>query len=87
MDAGSTIRAADLRPEIIRERHRQATIPGPNEIVIRLDQQLPQATEVLEREMVRRALIGYKGNLEGVARLLGITRKGLFHKRRRLGML
>jgi transcriptional regulator with PAS, ATPase and Fis domain len=86
-DPGSTIRPHDLNPEILSSRRSQPTVPGPNEMVIRLDQQLVQATEQLEREMIRRTLNGYKGNLDGAARVLGITRKGLYHKRQRLGLL
>jgi transcriptional regulator of acetoin/glycerol metabolism len=36
--------------------------------------------------MVRRALDRAHGNFENAARLLGISRKGLFLKRRRWGM-
>lgn len=86
-DPGSSIRPSDLNPEILSRRRSQPTIPGPNEIVIRLDQQLAQATDQLEREMIRRTLNGFKGNLDGAARALGITRKGLYHKRQRLGLL
>ena len=41
----------------------------------------------LEKEMIRRVLNGYKGNLADAARALGITRKGLYYKRQRFGML
>jgi transcriptional regulator with PAS, ATPase and Fis domain len=67
-DVGSTIRPHDLKPEILAARRIQPATPGPNEIIIRLDQQLARATD-------------------GAARTLGITRKGLYHKRQRLGML
>lgn len=87
LDAGTTIRASDLKPEIVLERRVRRTLPGPNELVIRLDQELSQATEEVEREMIRRVLNGYKGSLEAAARALGLTRKGLYHKRQRLGML
>jgi DNA-binding NtrC family response regulator len=86
-DPGSSIRPRDLNPEILSRRRSQPTIAGPNEIVIRLDQQLAHAIDQLEREMIRRTLNGYKGNLDGAARALGITRKGLYHKRQRLGLL
>jgi DNA-binding NtrC family response regulator len=57
------------------------------EITIRVNQPLHEAVDHLEKEMIRRALNGYQGNLESAARALGLSRKGLYHKRQRLGML
>ena len=42
--------------------------------------------DAIERVMVVRALERASGNYENAARLLGISRKGLFLKRRRWGM-
>ena len=56
------------------------------EIRLRLDQPLNDAVDTIERALVRRALERAKGNYENAARLLGISRKGLFLKRRRWGM-
>ncbi len=86
MDPGATIRPGDLKPEIRSARGTQPTVPGPNELVVRL-QPLLEATEFVEREMIKRALNGYKDNLVDAARQLGITRKGLYHKRQRFSML
>ena len=44
------------------------------------------AIEMIERMMVLRALERAHGNYENAAKLLGISRKGLFLKRRRWGM-
>ncbi len=44
------------------------------------------AVEMLEQVMVRRALDRAHGHVEEAARLLGISRKGLFLKRRRWGL-
>jgi DNA-binding NtrC family response regulator len=55
------------------------------EIRVRLDQTLPAAVEMLERAMVRRALDRARGRVEEASRLLGISRKGLFLRRRRWG--
>ena len=61
--------------------------PGDEpEIRVRLDQPLNDAVEAIERMMVVRALDRARGNYENAARLLGISRKGLFLKRRRWGM-
>jgi transcriptional regulator of acetoin/glycerol metabolism len=42
--------------------------------------------EYLEQVMVRNALTRSQGRVEEAARLLGISRKGLFLKRRRWGI-
>jgi DNA-binding NtrC family response regulator len=47
---------------------------------------MPQAVEALERALVVRALERAHGRVEEASRLLGISRKGLFLKRRRWGL-
>ena len=70
-----------------RPRRTIRLAPGDEpEIRIRMDQPLNDAVEVIEQAMVRRALERARGNYENAARLLGISRKGLFLKRRRWGM-
>ena len=66
-----------------RSASRQGDEP---EISVRLDQPLNDAIEMIEQMMVRRALERAHGNYENAAKLLGISRKGLFLKRRRWGM-
>ena len=51
-----------------------------------LDLPLPEAVRLLEQELVRRALDRTQGRVEEASRLLGISRKGLFLKRRRWGL-
>ncbi len=76
-----------LSPEIQATRRTipAAAAPG-SELRISLDQSLPEAVELLERTMVQSALDRSKGRLEEAAKLLGISRKGLFLKRRRWGI-
>ncbi len=65
----------------------RAVEPAPDdEITVRVDQPLPDALAAIERQMVRRALERADGRFEEAARLLGISRKGLFLKRRRWGV-
>jgi DNA-binding NtrC family response regulator len=52
----------------------------------RLDQPLPQAISLLEKTMIARALQITDGKVDEAARLLGISRKGLFLKRKRYGI-
>ncbi|NUR56620.1 MAG: sigma-54-dependent Fis family transcriptional regulator [Acidobacteria bacterium] len=83
----STITAALLSPEIQTSRRTVRLAPGDEpEVRVRLDQPMNEAVEMIEQALVRRALERANGNYENAARLLGISRKGLFLKRRRWGM-
>jgi DNA-binding NtrC family response regulator len=85
---------ADLVPEMLSDEIRasrrtvDASQPpvGPNEIVVRIDQSLEEACAQVERVMIERALARHDGHLEQAAAALGISRKGLFLKRKRLGL-
>jgi DNA-binding NtrC family response regulator len=81
----STLSPACLSPEILASRKTIAVSADEPEIRVRLDQPLPAAVEMLEQAMVRRALDRARGRVEEASRLLGISRKGLFLKRRRWG--
>jgi DNA-binding NtrC family response regulator len=85
-DRDSTITPALLSPEILASRRTIAASPGEPEVRIRLDQPMPAAVEMLEQMMVRRALERAHGRVEEASRILGISRKGLFLKRRRWGL-
>jgi DNA-binding NtrC family response regulator len=86
-DPDSTITPALLSPEIQASRRTVRVTAGDEpEIRVRLDQPLGDAVDAIERMMVIRALDRAHGNYENAARLLGISRKGLFLKRRRWGM-
>jgi transcriptional regulator with PAS, ATPase and Fis domain len=83
----SVITPAMLSPEVQASRRTVRVLPGDEpEIRVRLDQPLGDAVDAIERVMVLRALERAHGNFENAARLLGISRKGLFLKRRRWGM-
>jgi DNA-binding NtrC family response regulator len=86
-DPDMTITPSLLSPEIQASRRTVRTAPGDEpEIRIRLDQPMNDAVDAIERVMVMRALDRARGNYENAAKLLGISRKGLFLKRRRWGM-
>ena len=86
IEPDTTITPAMLSAEIQASRR---TIPAPTaaqeELRLPLDQPLPAAVQLLEQVMVRRALDRSHGRVEEASRILGISRKGLFLKRRRLG--
>ena len=78
-----------LSPAIAASRR---TIPAsqraldPIELVVRLDQPMAAATEHLERAMLEHALKECGGRMEETAARLGLSRKGLYLKRQRLGI-
>lgn len=83
----SALTAAHLSAEIQATRRTIPASAAPDsELRISLDQSLPDAVEQLERTMVQAALNRTNGRLEEAAKILGISRKGLFLKRRRWGL-
>ena len=83
----ATLTPAELSPEIQASRKTIAMPAGDEpEIRVRLEQPLPAAVELLEKTMVRHALTRANGRVEEASRLLGISRKGLFLKRKRWGL-
>ena len=51
-----------------------------------LKDKLPPTISRIEREMIKTALQTHHGKVDAVARALGISRKGLYLKRQRLGL-
>ncbi len=84
----ATVTPALLSQEIQASRRTlpAAGAPAEPEIRLRLDQPLPAAVDALEQTLVRHALERSNGRVEEAARILGISRKGLFLKRRRWGL-
>ena len=56
------------------------------EISVDLDDKLAPAVAHVEREMIKAALRAHDGTVYAVAKALGISRKGLYLKRQRLGL-
>jgi hydrogenase-4 transcriptional activator len=59
---------------------------APTEIVVRLDQPHAALIEHAERAQIRYALARCGGGIEEAAQMLGLSRKGLYLKRQRLGL-
>ena len=57
------------------------------EIAVPLDEKLAPTISRIEREMIKAALRSHHGTRRAAARALGISRKGLYLKRQRLGAL
>ncbi len=81
-EPGDVLLPSHLSKDIVATRR---TIPvEPTEAVIRVDQPLDAATEQLERVSIERALAVCEGRNDEAAKLLGLSRKGLYLKRQRL---
>ena len=81
-----------LSPEVVAATRAMATsvqVSGdgePAELRVRVDQPLSTILAQVERDAIQQALAITDGHVSNAARLLGISRKGLFLKRRRLGI-
>jgi DNA-binding NtrC family response regulator/tetratricopeptide (TPR) repeat protein len=87
---GQTLSAADLTPEVTANWNARPTVPARRAapaVEIRLDQPLAHAVAELERKFVEHALSASSGRVADAANLLGLSRKGLFLKRRRWGLV
>jgi DNA-binding NtrC family response regulator len=90
-DDGEILGARHLAPVIARlwqERPNAtpAAAPAPG-IQVRMDQTLAQAVSELEERFIAHALESSGGRVAEAAQLLGLSRKGLFLKRRRRGLV
>jgi len=86
---GAVIMPEHLTPVIANSR---LTIPAgervleDNELVVRIDRPLPAVVHHIGRKLILRAMKLTGGRVEETAALLGISRKGLYLKRRRFGI-
>ena len=88
-EKGAVLMPEHLDPAITAGRR---TVPAAErtladeELVVRLDQPLEAAVEHVERAAIQRAMTASGARVEEAARLLGLSRKGLYLKRQRLGL-
>jgi DNA-binding NtrC family response regulator/tetratricopeptide (TPR) repeat protein len=88
---GGTIEPGHLSPEINATRSTSVsvgTVPSPSRLSVasRMPANLATAVEQLERNLIQAALDRSGGNISETARTLGLTRRGLYLKLRRLGL-
>ena len=76
---------AHLSDEILSARPAPERRINGSEIAVPLHDKLLPALSRIEREMIRVALREHQG-VDAAARALGISRKGLYLKRQRLGL-
>ncbi len=88
-DTGAVLMPEHLSAPIAASRRTvppsQRTLEA-TEVVVRLDQPLAAATAHLERALIQYALQQCHGAMEATAGALGLSRKGLYLKRQRLGI-
>ena len=87
---GAVIEREHLTPELLGADPPikvSADPPPQPELTVRLDQPLASAVQLLERSMLAYALRTTEGKVESAAKLLGVSRKGLYLKRHRFGLL
>ena len=88
-ETGAVLMPEHLDPAITAGRRTVPVDRGPlmpTEVVVRLDQPHAALIEHAERAQIRYALAQCGGRLEAAAQMLGLSRKGLYLKRQRLGL-
>jgi DNA-binding NtrC family response regulator len=86
-DVDAVLAPAALSLQVLRAKPKAAARAaiGP-ELAVALHSKLMPTLSRIEREMIRIALSSHEGRLEAAAKSLGISRKGLYLKRQRLGL-
>jgi DNA-binding NtrC family response regulator len=87
-EPGTVLRADILSPDIVEATSggASASTPNPRRMGAPLGEKLNPTLSRIEREMIKAALHDHHGKVEAAARALGISRKGLYLKRQRLGL-
>jgi DNA-binding NtrC family response regulator len=87
-EAGACITPEQLSPQLHLKKSRLQSNPGDSTpyVQVRIDQPLEKATAHVEAEMIKHALRQAGGHVSAAASKLGISRKGLYLKRLRLGL-
>jgi transcriptional regulator with PAS, ATPase and Fis domain len=85
-DVDSTLTPSTLSKTIRQETMRAAGHGHGPELAVSLTEKLTPTLTRIEREMIKAALRAHQGRAEATAKALGISRKGLYLKRQRLGV-
>ena len=88
MDSGAYVTPDDLIATIRSSNERRdEVLQSELRVSVAIDQSLEGATSALESEMIKYALRKSGGRVVPAASSLGVSRKGLYLKRRRLGLI
>jgi transcriptional regulator with PAS, ATPase and Fis domain len=86
VEPNSTLLPDMISEDILGALPLLRTTPNPREMAISLNDKLPSAIARIESEMIKLALHDNRGKVDAAAKALGISRKGLYLKRQRLGL-
>ncbi len=85
-EPGSTLGPNAISDAILGAMPMFRPAPVNGEIAVSLHDKLPPTLARIEGEMIKAALRTHHGKVDNVAKALGISRKGLYLKRQRLGL-
>jgi DNA-binding NtrC family response regulator/tetratricopeptide (TPR) repeat protein len=86
-EVDAVLTPASLSLQVLRAAPKPAPASAAGqELAVALQDKLMPTLSRIEREMIRMALGTHRGRLEAAAKALGISRKGLYLKRQRLGL-
>ncbi|HUE89037.1 MAG TPA: sigma 54-interacting transcriptional regulator [Vicinamibacterales bacterium] len=83
---GGVVGADHLSPDLSDAQPPQPSDHAPTKVALRGGQTLASVVDDLERDLIRDTLARHRGNISETARSLGLTRRGLYLKLRRLGL-
>jgi len=83
--AGGTIGPEHLSADLTAAAPN-AVQGGPSRVSLRGGQTLASVVDEIERDLIREMMSRHRGNISETARALGLTRRGLYLKLRRLGL-
>ncbi len=85
-EPNAVLTPAALSDEILSARPAPRATSNNFELAVPLNTKLMPTLSKIEREMIKVALHEHRGKADAAARALGISRKGLYLKRQRLGL-
>jgi len=83
--AGGVIGREHLSADVSEQQTAEQTA-APPKLTLRGGQTLASVVDDIERDLIRNTLTRHRGNISESARSLGLTRRGLYLKLRRLGL-
>jgi hydrogenase-4 transcriptional activator len=84
---GGTVGPEHVSPELtLTEKTTSPSTPLAGNMSLRGGQSLASFVDDIERDVIREMLARHRGNISESARSLGLTRRGLYLKLRRLGL-
>jgi DNA-binding NtrC family response regulator len=83
---GGTVESDQLSPDLTDAQPQPSSDHGSSKVILRGGQTLASVVDDLERDLIRDTLARHRGNISETARSLGLTRRGLYLKLRRLGL-